>query len=60
MSLNVQSILQAQRPEFVLGELAREIAAGLVAELGDTVLDDGVVVGVVAVHEPDGKMRAYS
>jgi hypothetical protein len=28
--------------------------------LGDPVLDDGVVVGVVAVHDGDGKMPPYS
>ena len=50
VALDVEAVLQAQRPELVLGQLAGEEAPRLVAELRDAFVDDGVVVGVVAVH----------
>ena len=43
--------MQPQRPELVLGQLAREEAARLVAELRDALVDDALVEGVVAVHD---------
>ena len=54
MALDVEAVLQAQRAELVLGQLAGEVAARLVAELGDPFVDDGVVEVVVAVHGADG------
>ena len=52
MLLDVQAVLQAQRPELVLGQLAGEKAPRLVAELGDALVDDALVEFVVAVHAP--------
>jgi hypothetical protein len=60
VALDVEPVLQAQRAEFVVGQLAGEVAAGLVAELGNPFLDDGVVVGVVSVHEAHGMSPPYS
>ena len=50
MLLNVQTVLQAQRPELVLGQLPRQKPTGLVAKLRDAFVDDGLVEWVVAVH----------
>ncbi len=50
VALDVQPVAQAQGLELVLGELAREEAARLVAELRDALVDDRLVDGVVAVH----------
>ena len=36
--------------EFVVGEFPRKVAARLVAELGDPLVDEGLVVGVVSIH----------
>ena len=52
--LHVQAVLQTQRPELVVGEFAREIPAGLVAELGDALGDEAMVEVVVAVHGGSG------
>ena len=48
--LDVEPVLQPQGAELVLGELPREVAASLVAELGDPFGDDLAVEGVVAIH----------
>ena len=48
--LHVQAVLQPQRPELVVGQLAGEVAPGLVAELRDALGDEAVVEGVVTVH----------
>ena len=48
--LDVQAVLQPQRPELVLGQLAGQEAPGLVAELRDALVDDALVEWVVAVH----------
>ena len=48
--LDVEAVLQPQRPELVLGQLAREKAARLVAELRDALVDDALVEGIVPVH----------
>ena len=48
--LDVEAVLQPQRPEFVLGQRARKKAARLVAELRDTLVDDALVEGIVPVH----------
>ena len=50
MALDVQAVAQAQRPELLLGQLAREEAARLVAEFRDALLDEGLVQLVVTVH----------
>ena len=48
--LDVEAVLQPQRPELVLGQLAGEEAPRLVAELRDALVDDALVEVVVAVH----------
>ena len=48
--LDVEAVLQAQRPELVLGQLAREEAPRLVAELRDPAVHDRAVEFVVAIH----------
>ena len=50
VTLYIQAVLQAQRQEFGVGQLAGQIAAGLVAELGYTFLDDPLVILVVDIH----------
>ena len=52
MALDIQAIAQAQRPEFLLGQLARQVAARLVAELRDARIHEGLVKLVVLVHGP--------
>ena len=52
--LDVQAVLQAQRPELVLGQLTREKAPRLVAKLRDTLVDEALIVVVVSVHWPVG------
>src|SRR5258706_13391776 len=49
-ALDVQAVAQPQRPELVLRQASREEALRLVAELGDPLVDEGLVVLVVAVH----------
>ncbi|MCY1511557.1 hypothetical protein D9M68_459850 [compost metagenome] len=49
-ALDVQAVLQAQRAEFLTRKRALQIAAGLIAELLDAVLDDPLIVLVVYVH----------
>ncbi len=60
MLLDVQAVLQAQRPELVVGQLAGEKAARLVAELGDALVDEALVEVVVAVHVLRVAAVAYS
>ncbi|MPN04519.1 hypothetical protein SDC9_151760 [bioreactor metagenome] len=50
MALDVEAVLQAQWAEFVLAQFAGEIAARLVAELGDPFIHDPLIVFVVLVH----------
>ena len=50
MALDIQAIAQAQRPELLLGQLARQVAARLVAELRDARIHEGLVKLVVLVH----------
>ena len=49
-ALDIEAVLQAKRAELFFAELAGQIAAGLVAELLDAVLDDPLIVLVVYVH----------
>ncbi len=51
MALDVEAVLQAQRAEFVIAQLAGFPAANLVAELGDALVDQLAVDGIVCVHE---------
>ena len=50
VALDVEAVLQAQRAEFVVGQFAGLPAADLVAELGDALVDELVVDGIVLVH----------
>jgi len=50
VALDVQAVLQPQRPELVLGQLAREEAPRLVAELRHALVDDALVDFVVEIH----------
>jgi hypothetical protein len=56
--LDVEPVLQPQRPEVVLRKLADQKAARLVAKLGDPFADQTAVEGVVAVHGHDGTGRS--
>jgi len=60
VALDVEAVAQAQRAELVLGELAGEEAPRLVAVLRDPLVDDLLVVGVVAVHDADPRVSSYS
>jgi hypothetical protein len=48
--LDVQAVLQPQRTEVVLGELAGQVAPRLIAELGHAAVDDLAIEVIVAVH----------
>ncbi len=48
--LDVQAVPEPQRPELVLRQLARQEAAGLIAELADPVVYQALIDLVVAVH----------
>ena len=50
MLLDVEAILQAQRAELVVGELAGEEAARLVAKLGDALLHQPLIDRIVDIH----------
>ena len=50
VELQIEAVHQPQRLELVLGQLAGEAAVHLVAELRDALVDEGLVVVVVAVH----------
>jgi hypothetical protein len=50
MALDVPAVLQAQRAEIVVGQLALQVAFQLVAELGSPLVDDLAVKGGVLVH----------
>ena len=50
VALDVESVLESQRAQRVGRELARQVALQLVAELGDPLLHQALVVRVVSVH----------
>ncbi len=50
VALYIQAVLQTQRQEFALAQLASEKAAGLIAELLYAVLDDLLIIFVVDIH----------
>ena len=50
VALHIQAVAQPQLAKLVLGELALQEAAGLVAELVHALLHESVIDGVVAVH----------
>jgi citrate lyase beta subunit len=52
LALDVQTIAKTQRAELVFRELASEEALGLIAEFGDTLVDESLVDVVVAIHGP--------
>jgi hypothetical protein len=56
--LDVQAVTQPQRLEVVGGNLARQEALRLVAELRDTLLDEALIDRVVAIHGGDCRLAA--
>jgi hypothetical protein len=50
VALNIKSVTQPQMAEFVLRQLACEKTPRLIAKLRDTLLDQGLVDDIVAVH----------
>ena len=50
MTLDVEAVLQAQRAEFFISQTARQIAIHLVLELSYPLVDQCLVVGVIAIH----------
>jgi diphthamide synthase subunit DPH2 len=50
VALDIEAVLQAQRAELVIGQIPGQITPGLVGELRDAGLDNGVVVVVIFVH----------
>jgi len=48
--LDVQAVLEAQRPKFVFGQFARQKAPRLVAKLRDAFVDKALIDVVVLVH----------
>src|SRR5262249_36391862 len=57
--LDVEAVLQAQGPEFVLGQLAGLETTGLVAKLRHPLVDEALVVGVVAIHDRYSLIAGY-
>ena len=58
MLLDVEPVLQAQRPVLVLGQLAGQEAPRLVAELPDPLVDEALVEGVVSVHALEDRAQS--
>jgi hypothetical protein len=56
--LDVQAVTQPQGFEIVVGQLAREKAARLIAELRDALLDEPLIDGVVPIHAGDCRLAA--
>src|SRR3984957_12309986 len=52
VALDIQAIAQAQMPELILAQVAREKSAGLIAKLLHALADQRLVDDVVAVHGP--------
>src|SRR5207342_2962129 len=50
VQLQIETVAQAQRAELVLGQLAGEPSLDLLAELRHTLMHEGVVELVIAVH----------
>jgi hypothetical protein len=50
VALDVEPVLQAQRPELVLAQFPGQVAGELVAVLLDPLVDECAVDGVVTVH----------
>ena len=50
IALHIEAVLQAQRAELVLAQLAGEVTGGLVTELRDAVVDNSLVVRIVTIH----------
>jgi len=59
MKLDVQPVAQPQGAEFLLAELSGQVTAGLVPELGDALIHQALIVGVVTVHGC-GFLRCHS
>ncbi len=53
MALDVQSVAQAQRAELLLGQLPGEVAARLVAEFRDALIDNCLIQLIVLIHAKD-------
>ena len=60
VELQVDAVLQAERLELVLVELAGQPPRDLVAELRDAFLDEGVIEFVVAIHDRDPQAASSS
>ncbi|MCY1187697.1 hypothetical protein D9M73_287090 [compost metagenome] len=59
--MDVKAVLQAQRAEFFFAQLTGQVAAGLITELLDAVLDDPLIVLVVYVHKsPVSGMQLFA
>jgi hypothetical protein len=50
MKLDVQPVAQPQGAELLLAELPGQVTAGLVPELGDALIHQALVIGVITVH----------
>jgi len=50
MTLHIEPVLQAQGAELIFGQFASQIAASLIAKLGNALVDDLLVILVVTVH----------
>lgn len=60
-TLDVKAVLQAQRAEFFFAQFPGQVAAGLITELLDAVLDDPLIVLVVYVHKsPVSGMQLFA
>ena len=53
MSLQIQTILQAQRPKLFFGELARQAALHLTTELLHAFMHNLTVDFIVLIHAPN-------
>jgi folate-dependent phosphoribosylglycinamide formyltransferase PurN len=50
MPLKIEPVLQPERLELIVGQLARHKATGLIPELGDPFIDQSLVDRIVNVH----------
>src|SRR5690606_9573700 len=58
IALDIQAVLQAQDKELSVAQLAFQKAAGLVTELGDTLVQQLLVIGLVHIHRAKTCMKS--
>jgi len=58
VALDVPAVLQTQRAEVIVGQLARQMAFKLVTKLGRTGADELILAG--ATYDPEARKRSLT